>query len=245
MDLAKVDPSIMGQYSPVTELVTLPFLIKDFEHAGKVFNGEVGKMLAKQIEEDCGIVVLGWLFVGFRNFCTKTPITTVADCKDILLRSPEAQIYMDTFNLLNMKPTPIPYGEMYTAMQTGVVDAVETTPEIIYSSEFYKLGQYVCASNHMFAINFIAINADLFYSLPQEYQDLMYEVAAEVCEEEQAEIVANADSWYDKLAADGATITEFENYQELLDIYQPYWAQTAEKIGGNAQEIIDAIVALS
>ena len=245
MDLAKVDSSLIGQYSPVTELLSLPFLIKDFDHADKVLNGDVGDMIAKQIEEDCGIVVLSWLFVGFRNFCTKTPITSVSDCKDILLRSPEGQIYMDTFNLLSMKPTPLPYGEMYTAMQTGVVDAVETTPEVIYTSEFYKLGKYVCVSNHMFTTNFIGINADLFYSLPQDWQDLLREVGEEVAAEEQADIIANADMWYEKLADDGAVITEFDNYQELLDLFTPYWEEAAERIGGNSQEIIDAIIALA
>ena len=241
MDLAKVDPSLMGEYSPITKLLTLPFLIKDYEHGAKVLNGEVGAMIAEQIEKDSGIKVLGWEFVGFRNFCTKTPIRSVADCKDILLRSPEAQIYMDTFNLLGMQPTPIPYGEMYTAMQTGVVDGVETTPEVIYTSEFYKLGKYICASNHMFTVNFIGINANLFYSLPQAYQDLLVSCAQECVEGEQAEILENADKWYAKLEEGGAEITEFENYQELIDLYSDYWAQTSASIGGNAQESIESI----
>ena len=226
-------------------MLNFPFIIKDYAHAERVINSDVGKELSEKMAQKNNTLILAWHVNGFRNFCTKKPIRNVADCKNILLRSPEADVYMNTFKYLNMKPTPIPYGEMYTALQTGVVDGIETVPSIIYTGEYYKLAKYVCKSNHMISLNCVTVNKNFWAQLPQAYRDIIIQTLNKNQSEEFAEVKKSDDSYYALIQKGGGTITEWDNYQELVSLFTPFWSQMAAKIGGNAQKYIDKIKALN
>jgi tripartite ATP-independent transporter DctP family solute receptor len=244
IDMSKADPSLMTANYPAIGVLNLPFLISTYEQADKVIDGSVGDAIAEELAAASKTQIIGWYVNGFRNFCTKTPITKVADCKGILLRSPEAKVYIDTFTRLDMKPTPIPFGEMYTAMQTGVVDGIETVPQLIAETGYHKLGKYVCKSNHMISLNCITANTDFWAKLPQEYKDIMTECMAENEKEQRAFVASTDEKYYEQIESEGGTITEFENPQELIDLFTPYWSESATAIGGNSQKFIDEIKAL-
>ena len=227
LDMTMSDPSLMTTYLPQIGLVSLPFIIEDYDHAAEVYDGEIGETLAAMLVEESNIRCLGWMWNGFRSICSKVEITTVEDCADILIRSPETDLYMDTFNMLGMEPTPIPFGEMYTAMQSKVVDAVETTPELLYTMGFYELGSYICTSNHIFSVLTPAINDDLWNTLTEEDQQIMMDCMEEVIALDRAEVIANEQGYLDLMADEGATITEFENRQEIIDLFTSYWSEYA------------------
>jgi len=243
LKMAKLDPTTMNGYIPEYSLLVQPFLIKNYDHIKKVVKLDSVKALDQRLSDEHNIHILAWMGCGFRAFATKTPIRTVADCKGIVLRSPEAQIYIDTFKTLGMSPTPLAFGEMYTALESGVVDGCEPAASAIYQYEFYKVAPYICRSNHMFSPVVLCIATDMWNDMPALYQKIFNDCAAEASDWEWTSMEAEEDSYFEKMAADGATITQWDNYQELVDLFTPYWDNTAKTLGGNAPQILADIKA--
>ena len=241
IQMAKLDPSTMNDYAPEYALLVQPFLIQNYAHIAKVVELDSVKALADGLAKDHNIKLLNWFWCGFRAICSKTPIRNVADCKGIILRSPEAKIYMDTFNLLGMAPTPLAFGEMYTALQAGVIEGCEPAASVIYQYEFYKLAPYVCRSNHMFSMVILTISNEIWNSLPEVYQDIMLKASEEARAWEWAAMEADEDSYFENMAADGATITTWDNFQELVDLFTPYWQESIDRIGGSSEKIVNDI----
>ena len=240
LDIGHGDTSMLSTVLPEMGLLALPFIFKGYDHAEKVIDGPVGQELNEKLAAKRNMRPLGWMWNGFRNFCTKVPITKVADCKNIKMRSPEAKIYMDTFTLLGMKPTPIPWGEVYTAMQTKVVDAMETPPETIYKQGFYKLGKYVCNSRHIFSVVGPMISHKKWQTLSKEDQKVLSDSLVRVYSEQRVNAIKIEEEYYKKMAADGAVITKFENLQEVIDLFTPYWTKYAESC--NAGPLLKKII---
>lgn len=245
LDMAKLEMSTMSSYFPEAGITSMPFLIQNYSHAGKVFDGEVGDQLKDMFRKNCNAEVMGYFWIGFRNIVTKTPATSVAELKNILIRSPEAQVYLDTFNTLGMKPTPIAFNEMYNAMSTGIVDAVETTPELIYNMGFYKLGKYVLKSNHIFTAEFIGANTDFWNKLPDAYKEIMVSCMNDVVKEERAYVESSSDSFYDKIQTAGGVISEWKNYQDVADLFTPYWSDKAKAMSPEAVKMVETITGLT
>lgn len=245
LTFGKLDPTTMNGYIPEFNMLIQPFLIQNYDHMAKAVQLDVIKKLEGRLATEFNITVLSWMWCGFRAMCSKTPIRNVADCKGILLRSPQAQIYMDTFNLLGMSPTPIAFSELYTAVQSGVVDGAEPAASVIYNNELYKLAPYVCRSNHMFSMNILCANTETWNSLPELYRQIMTECAAEAQVWQWKAMEDEEDGYFEKMAANGATITTWDNVQELVDLFTPYWQQSVDKIGGVAGQMLKDIQALA
>lgn len=244
LDMGKLNPTMMTEYVPEWGLLILPFLVKDYDHFGRMMESDVVKEWESRME-NYNISTLGYTYSAFRSICSKTPITTVADCNGILIRSAETKIYLDTLSRMGFKPTPVPYNEMYTALQSGIVDAAEPSANVIRDMELYKICPYVCRSNHMFSFDSINISTALLNSLPEAYKTIIIEEAAKACEQEHLDAQALENSYFDDMAADGATITTWDNFQELIDLFMPYWQETIDAIGGTAQDFVDTAVTLA
>jgi tripartite ATP-independent transporter DctP family solute receptor len=242
LDVTLGDTSMMSTVLPEFGLLALPFIFQGYEHAEKVIDGEVGKMLNDKLAVSKNMRPLGWFWNGFRNFATKTPITKVADCKNIKMRSPEAKIYMDTFKTLGMNPTPIPWGDVYTALSSGVVDAMESGPEAIYKQDFYKIAKYVCDSKHIFSVVGPTMSEQVWKSLSKADQTLLADSLKAIVAEQRAKAIQQDKDLYAGLKAGGAIITKFENPQEVIDLFTPYWTDYAKT--AKSEDALKKILAL-
>jgi tripartite ATP-independent transporter DctP family solute receptor len=242
LDITLGDTSMMSTVLPEFGLLALPFIFQGYDHAEKVIDGDVGRMLNEKLAATNNMRPLGWFWNGFRNFATKTPITTVADCKGIKMRSPEAKIYMDTFKTLGMNPTPVPWGDVYTALSSGVVDAMESVPEAIYKQDFYKLAKYITDSKHIFSVVGPTISESVWQSLSPADQKILADSLKTIVAQQRAESIALEKSFYDGMKAGGAVITKFENQQEVIDLFTPYWSEYAED--SDSVDSLKAILAL-
>ena len=240
LDMCLGDTSILSTDFPQYTLYSLPFLLDSYDHADQIVNGDIGAKLDKELEDDLGIVPLGWTWNGFRDFCTTKPITSVADCKNIKLRSPGAQIYLDTFTKLGMNPTVISWSEAYSAMQSGVVDGVESGLESFYTQGFYNLGKNICVSHHMISIIGPIINKNVWDGLNEATQQVMKDSWKECQAELNQTVIDHEDGYYQKLQDKGCNMTEFENRQELIDLFKEYWTSSAKSCG--AEDELQAMI---
>jgi TRAP-type transport system periplasmic protein len=123
-----------------------------------------------------GLKILSFSWVqGYRHFFTNKPIRTPEDLKGLRIRTPPAPIWQESIRALGATPVALAFGEMYPALQQKVMDGVELVYNNIPAGRFYEVLKYVSETRHIMLVNFEAIRAKWFNSLPAEYQKILVE----------------------------------------------------------------------
>jgi tripartite ATP-independent transporter DctP family solute receptor len=132
-------------------VLDLPFVWQGYDHAHHVLDGPVGQALAKEYEAR-GIKVLGWQDSwGYRNVVTtKKEVKTAADLKGLKIRTIQTPTYVAALNAMGASATPMAFGEVYTALQTGVLDGFEHAPPVVFTGKYYEVAKYVTLTGHLF-----------------------------------------------------------------------------------------------
>lgn len=132
-------------------VLDLPFMWRGYDHAHKVLDGAVGKTLAKEYEPR-NIVVLGWQDSwGYRNVVTvKKEIKKAEDLKGLKIRTIQTPTYVAALNAMGASATPMAFGEVYTALQTGVLDGFEHAPPVVLTGKYYEVAKYITLTGHLF-----------------------------------------------------------------------------------------------
>ena len=125
LDLGWSDCATLGNWQPEFGFISMPFLFNGYDHVKRVLQGPLGQQVGQDVKNGLGIEALALGASGFRVFCGKRAIRTADDCKGMKLRVPEIQTWVEMARSLGANPTPIPAAEIYTALQTGVVDGIE------------------------------------------------------------------------------------------------------------------------
>ncbi|MBL8699148.1 MAG: TRAP transporter substrate-binding protein [Alphaproteobacteria bacterium] len=150
LDLCWSDLGTLGNWQPQFGFVALPFLFNDFDHVKKVLYGKVGEQVSAEVKATLGIEVLSLGASGFRVFLGRKEIKTANDVRGIKLRVPEIPVWIEMARALGANPTPIPAGEIYTALQTGVVDAMESPADFMTSNKMWEVAQFATRTHHIF-----------------------------------------------------------------------------------------------
>lgn len=233
IDIVQGDTGVISNWVADYGLTALPFIVADYAEGEKMFyeSDIVAQMDAKLLEE-YGMRALGWGWNGFRQFATKVPLTDVASCKNIKMRCPQIDVYIDMYNNLGMNPTIISWNDAYTSIQSNLADGLCCPAQAIYDNGFHKLCNCICRSNHMLNVCGPIINESVFQSLPEEYQTILQETWIEVRDSYLNPTVSGSeDDYFAKFEAEGCTVTAFENRDELIEIFAPYWEQEAQEAG--------------
>ena len=119
---------------------------------------------------------------GRKAFTDDKPLNTVNDMSGLIIRIPDSSTYKETFTQLGAAPTPVAWGETYTALDTGLVSAVENIPESIMSASMQEVCKYVNVSNHIIGPTTISVSEQVFQKLTEEQQNILTEAAKEACE---------------------------------------------------------------
>jgi TRAP-type transport system periplasmic protein len=158
-------------WAPSFKIFDLPYLFDSVDHFDRVVFGEVGEILAEECADD-GVVLLGQIIPGFRSIFTgKKEIKSYDDLKGLKIRSMESPVYVEMFKRLGMLPTPMPSSELYTALQTGVVDAGENDPASVVSWGWIDVIKYYMMDRHTLSSNVLVMSKARFDALDPDMQD--------------------------------------------------------------------------
>lgn len=159
-------------------VLDLPFMWKGYAHAHAVLDGEVGKSLAKEYEAR-GIKILGWQDSwGYRNVVTtKKEIKTAADLKGLKIRTIQTPTYVAALNAMGASATPMAFGEVYTALQTGVLDGFEHSPPVVYTGKYYEVAKYVTLTGHLFGPTVTACSMREWQSFTDKERQVLADAA--------------------------------------------------------------------
>ena len=180
LDLAWTDLGSLGNWYPPLGFISMPFLFNDFDHAYRVLYGPVGEQVQQEVEERLGVEILSLGVSGFRVFVTKRPVRTAADVQGIKLRVPEIPVYVEMARALGTNPTPIPAGEIYTALQTGVVDGMEAPADFVESAKLFEVAKHVTRTYHIMTEVSLMASVKRLSALSPDHQKAVREAAVEV-----------------------------------------------------------------
>jgi TRAP-type transport system periplasmic protein len=143
--------AIHNNFNKRMGVLDLPFMWRNYDHAHKVLDGKVGQTLAAE-HEKLGLKVLGWQDSwGYRNvITTKKEVKTPADLKGLKIRTIQTPTYVAALNAMGASATPMAFGEVYTSLQTGVLDGFEHASAVTYTGKFYEVAKYITLTEHLF-----------------------------------------------------------------------------------------------
>jgi len=160
-------------------LLDFPFIVSNFKQADALLDGPVGKALLAKLPEK-GLVGLGFWDLGFRNVTnSKHPIAKGEDLDGLKLRVIPNPVFLETFKTFKANPVPMPFGELYSALETHAVDGQENPFSVILSNKFYEVQKYVSATNHVYASNILLVSKKFWDKLTPAEQKILQDAANE------------------------------------------------------------------
>jgi len=173
----------MGGFSPSINILDFPFLFRDFKHVDLVMDGSIGRNLLNDFDK-ANIKALAFWENGFRHLTNnKRPIKKVEDGKGLKIRTMENKVHLAAWKAAGLNPTPMAWGEVFTALQQGVIDGQENPIAIIASNKLWDAGQkFFSFSAHVYSPAPLLISKIKFDAMPKEDQDLFLKTALEVAQ---------------------------------------------------------------
>ena len=162
----------MQTYEPDLGMIGMPYLIQSDEHMDAVLNGEPGKKF-EELMENCGMKVLGYFTRGPRYITSNRKIDSVADCQNLLIRTPQSPMTVAAFEAIGAKPTPMALNEVFTSLQQGTIEAQENPYAFIQTQSFYEVQKYLIKTAHLRAWVYIAMGKAQFEALPEDLQQVV------------------------------------------------------------------------
>lgn len=170
LDMTKVSGAVLENFAPKLKIFGLPFLFDNKDHLFKVLDGTIGKELLKEGEE-YWLKGVGFYDSGSRSFYTKErPVEQPEDLEGLKIRVQESVSAFDMVKQLGASPTPISWGELYTALQQGVVDGAENNPPSFYLSRHYEVCKYYSIDEHTMIPDVLLVSTHLWNRLSSEEQ---------------------------------------------------------------------------
>jgi tripartite ATP-independent transporter DctP family solute receptor len=163
-----------------TAALELPFLFRDSEHAYHVLDGKVGQSILDKLEPH-GIKGLAFLENGWREVTNnRHPVRSHEDIKGLKIRTTPNPFHIQAFQLLGANPVPMAYAELYSALETGAVDAQEHPLPVLWAAKFYEVQKYLTLTHHAYSPLLLVMNKPKYESLPAEYQKVLVDTAHDV-----------------------------------------------------------------
>ncbi len=225
IDFARVNTVPLAEFAPELGVVTLPYVFASPEHQKKVVEGPIGYELAASLEK-IGLKLISWMHAGSRHFYTsRKPIKSVADVTGMKLRVQPSQISIKMVELMGGSPTPMNYGEVYSGLQTGVIDGAENDYVSYYTSSHYEVAKYITEDGHISPPAVIVMNLNRFNSFSPEVQKILLDAGRKAMDFEFKGMIAFEDESKDLVVKAGTEVftvdvSEFQN--AVAPIYEEY-----------------------
>lgn len=241
LDMATVETPIT---SVVPELgaTALPYIFSGRDHVKAAMDGEAGQMIEKMLLSK-GLRPVAFLEGGFRQITNDVrPINTPSDLEGIKIRTPGSALRIKIFNHYGANASPLPFSELYSALQTGVFDGQENPVIWVQSQRFYEVQDYLSLTNHLYTITFLLISEDKFQSLSEDEQRAVME-AGVAAEAYSVELGTKADAEIVSFLKEKGMNVNEADIAAFTDASSVIWTEWAAEQPAEAQQLIDAIVA--
>ncbi len=241
VQIAKSMTTGLSVYCPEIQVFDLPYMFTSTDQFFDVIDGEIGEYFANDVLGREDMVGIAYFYAGSRNIYSSKPIRSLADVKGMKLRVPESPIFMSLCESFGCSGTPMSVGELYTALQTGVVDGAENAPIFYFSQKHYEAAPYITMTAHIMTPDVVVMSKSYLESLPQEYQDAIRQAGKEMMQHERELWFSQEEDAVEKLKEEGVEVIEIDK-TEFKNAAEKVWEDYTEIVG---QDMIDQIQSLA
>ncbi|WP_159865011.1 MULTISPECIES: C4-dicarboxylate TRAP transporter substrate-binding protein [unclassified Raoultella] len=173
-----VDGARLASFVPELSILPAPFVFPDYAAQKKFIESDVFHSWEKRLTDVSGLEPLSFnWYQGARMLVTNKPIQTPADLKGVKVRALEAPVTIETIKCMGGEPVPLSWSEIYSSVQTGIVDAAEAQPTAVYGSKLYEITKNITKTNHIHLMTGVIVSKKWLNSLPEDLQTILHEEA--------------------------------------------------------------------
>ncbi len=238
--LARVSVGALGPVVDELNVFNLPYLFRNTAHMQKVIDGPIGQELLDKVTNNpnAGLVGLCWMDAGARSlYDTKKPIRNIADLKGMKFRVMGNPMFVDMMNSLGGNGVAMGYDQVFSALQTGVVDGAENNPPSFVFDNHYQVAKFYTLDEHLIVPEILVMSKKTWNALSPADQALVKKFAREAQFEERALWVIYEKAALDKAKAAGITVTEIADKKPFQDAVKPVWDKYGPKYADMVKRI--------
>ena len=211
LDMANIASGDVQNQVPQLSLLMVPYLIRDVAHLRKLWASDVGAELNKLLDEKMGLRILSNPYIGTRHLGLRTAkkVMKPADLAGVKLRMPPGEVWQFVGTAMGANPTPLPFPEVYTALQTGAIDAQDNALPAVKNMKFFEVSKQISLTAHLVAANHFVIGSKKWASMSADQQRRV-QAAADKTEEDVTNMALK----------DERELVDFFK-QQGLDVYTP------------------------
>ncbi len=231
IDMTRVSISAVSAFVRDLDAFQLPYLYRDAAHMWKVLDGPIGQEILKK-HEASNFVGVGWFESGSRNFYTKKQVKTVGDLKGMKIRVQQAPLMVGMVEALGAVATPLPYGEVYSALQAGVVDGAENNWPSYLTTSHFEVAKYFIVDEHTRVPEITVGSKKVFDKLSKEDQALILK-AMKDAQPYQFKLWVDFEKVAEKTVKEkGSTVTQVSpaEKQKFVDAMKPLYDKQPPEI---------------
>lgn len=240
VEMLVLNAGIMASNIKAFGAVDLPFLFNSGEEADRVMDGPFGKSLSDKLPAT-GLIGLAYWELGFRNVTNdRRPITKLEDIKGLKIRTLQSPIPIALFTALGANAVPMPYTELYPALETHAVDGQENPFSNVLNAKFFEVQKYLTVTRHQYNPQIVLISKPFWDKLTSEEQEILQQAALEA-RDFQRKTAREADvKALEEIKATGMEVGELpsEELQKLRDAVKPLVAQFTPDIGEDTVSLL-------
>nr|KEP24611.1 hypothetical protein DA06_02650 [Georgenia sp. SUBG003] len=227
----------LESYTELASVETAPFLYESDEQFFEVWDGELGEEIKGAITEETGFELLGNMFRGSRNLTTNSEVTSLEDLEGLTIRTPSTQTMVETWQTLGARAEAMPWDEVYSALEQGVIDGQENPLDVAAFNALYEVQSHVTLTEHMYANYHFLAWGDALAEFSEEDQEIIRSAADEVGKTYTERTVTNLEEYRATLEEEGMTFVELENREEWVEQVQPIIDGLPEQVSEWVTEI--------
>ncbi|MDR3230812.1 MAG: TRAP transporter substrate-binding protein [Synergistaceae bacterium] len=221
----RVNAQPLSDFTPALGVLSLPYIFRDEDHLWKVLNGPIGAELLGEMEAN-GLVGLVYYDSGSRSFYnSKRAVASPADMKGLKIRVQQSKLMMGLVEALGASATPMPYGEVFTGLQSGVIEGAENNWPSYYSTSHYEVAKYFTLDHHTRTPEVLCVSKAIWDALSDEDKKIVRAAAVE-SQEVQRRAWKEYEAKSIKAITDGGknVITEVKNLSEWQKAVEPVYS---------------------
>ena len=242
IDFSLVGLNNLTGLMPQTGAIELPFMFPTREVAYKVLDGEVGTGLGEQFGQH-GMISLGFPENGYRNMTNnRGPIREPGDVAGLQMRVNNSKALNDMFALLGATPQQLPVAELYTALETGVVDSQDHPIAITLSFKYYEVQEYLSMTQHAYSALSFFMNKSKFDGLSPEHQEIVLQTAKDAVAMQRELSIAKESEMIAELESHGMEVNDDVDSAAFQEASKSVWTSFTDE---NGEEIVNAILEAS
>ena len=234
--------TVMSSEADIFGVFEMPYLVKNRDHMKRIEKELFWSKMAPEAEKK-GLKLLAVWENGYRHITnSKRPIDTPADLKGLKLRVPEGKWRVKMFQAYGANPSPMKFSEVFTALQTGVMDGQENPFAQIASAKFYEVQKYLSLTGHVYTPSYVAVGAKKWATLPADVRKILETEAKAVQAWVYEKAARDDDQLLAKMKAAGIQVNT-ANKDAFIAASKPVYEEYAKEVKG-AKEVIDRAIAL-